>query len=66
MGDKLFLGVARKIITPALGCHLYGYPQKPIADGVHDDLTATAYYFTYNDTKLLLVVATIGDINTTS
>ena len=59
MGNKLKLGVAREIITPKIGTMLYGYPSKPVADGVHDDLLVTAYAFSYNDIKVILVSATV-------
>lgn len=57
--NNLNLGVARGIITPELGCMLYGYPSKPIADKIHDDLTVTAFYFVYGKIKSLLVSATV-------
>ena len=57
--SKLYLGVAREIITPEMGALLFGYPSKPIADTVDDDLTCTSYYFEQNGTKMLLNVSTL-------
>ena len=59
MNNKLNLGVARGIITPKIGGLLYGYNSLPHSTGVHDDLTLTAYAFSYNDKKLLYINATL-------
>ncbi len=56
---KLNLGVARGIITPKIGCMLYGYSSQPHATGVHDDLTVTVYAFSYGEKKLLYINATL-------
>ena len=46
MSDKLFLGVAREIITPSLGIFLGGYPfPDRFATSVNDDLTVTVFSF---------------------
>ncbi|MBO5453598.1 MAG: neutral/alkaline non-lysosomal ceramidase N-terminal domain-containing protein [Clostridia bacterium] len=56
---KLNLGVARGIITPKVGCMLYGYSSQPHSTGVHDDLTVTVYAFSYGEKKLLYINATL-------
>lgn len=62
--QKLNLGVAREIITPPLGAQLFGYNDSTFATSVHDDLTATAFYFEYGNEKSLLITATVCSINT--
>lgn len=62
MENKLHLGVGREIITPKIGGVLYGYPSQPISTGVHDNLTATAYAFSYGDKKLLYINLTLCTI----
>ncbi len=59
MNNKLELGVARGIITPKIGALLYGYSSQPHSTAVHDDLTVTAYAFSYNEKRLLYINATI-------
>ena len=61
--EKLYLGVAREIITPPLGAQLFGYNFSTFAESVHDDLTATAFYFAYGEEKSLLITATVCSIN---
>ena len=55
----LYLGVARRIITPPVGGFLYGYPSPPRSRSVHDDLTVTAAYFAEGQTRALLLSFTI-------
>ncbi len=62
--EKLYLGVGREIITPPLGSPLFGYNDSTFASSVHDDLTATAFYFESGDEKSLLITATVCLINT--
>lgn len=62
--DKLQLGVGRAIITPKIGCELFGYFTDFFSDSLHDDLTATAYYFKQGDTQALLVSLTVGSLQT--
>ena len=62
--NKLSLGVSQKVITPEIGCMLYGYPSKPIATGVHDDLTASVYVFTYEDKIVIMASLTICVLRT--
>ncbi len=57
--EQLNLGVARKIITPAVGCALMGYRTDFYSDSLHDDLTATAFFFCQGEEKALLVNLTL-------
>jgi len=61
--NQLKLGLARKIITPEVGCQLYGYSPNNFSDGVSDDLHATAFVFEQNDAKALLVTLDLCVIN---
>lgn len=64
MKEKLYLGVAREIITPKVGCRLCGYAPDVISNAVHDDLTATAFYFRQGGLEALLISATVCSIST--
>ena len=64
MENKLLLGVGREIITPAIGCQLFGYSPNIFSDSLHDDLTLTAFYFEQGDTKALLISATLCTLHT--
>ena len=64
MKKSLFLGVARTIITPEIGCNLYGYSPDVLSESVHDDLNAIAFYFKSGDTEALLLNLSIASINT--
>lgn len=55
----LFLGVARKIITPEVGGRLYGYRPDVYSESVADDLTVDAYYLKQGNTEALLINATL-------
>ena len=57
--EKLYLGIAREVITPEVGGNLYGYYPDLYSDSVADDLTVDAYYFRQGDTKVLMVSATV-------
>ena len=61
--EKLFLGVSREIITPKIGCNLYGYDPNIYSTSVNDDLTATAFYFKQGDTQALILSVTLCSIN---
>ena len=61
--ETLHLGVSREIITPKIGCNLYGYDPNLYSTSVNDDLTATAYYFKQGNTQALIVNATLCSIN---
>ncbi|MBQ8893952.1 MAG: neutral/alkaline non-lysosomal ceramidase N-terminal domain-containing protein [Clostridia bacterium] len=62
--EKLFLGVAREIITPEVGGQLYGYRPDVFSESVADDLTVTAFYFKYGNTQALMLSATVCLIQT--
>ena len=53
--DSLYVGVAREIITPEIGCQLYGYRPDIFSTCVNDDLTATAFYFRQGETQAVMV-----------
>lgn len=62
--EKLFLGVAREIITPPLGAQLYGYRPDVFADALADDLTATAFYFRQGSVQALMISFTLCEMQT--
>lgn len=64
MKGKLYLGVAREVITPKVGGNLYGYNPDVISESVHDDLTLTAFYFTDGSASALMISATVCLMNT--
>ena len=64
MINKLYLGAARKIITPKIGAALYGYRPNLFSESINDDLTATAYAFTQGDVSAMLISCTLGSIKT--
>jgi hypothetical protein len=59
MAEKLFVGVSRKDITPEVGCQLFGYRPDLYSDGVNDNLTATAFMFSYGDVNALMVTVSV-------
>ncbi len=59
MKKGLLFGVVEKIITPEIGCNLFGYMPDVYAESVNDDLTATAYYFAEGNTEALMVSVTV-------
>ena len=61
---ELLLGIGREIITPEIGCNLYGYTPDTYSETLHDDLTATAYAFTYGEQKAMLISITVGSLMT--
>ena len=65
MKNKLYLGVAREIITPEIGGNLYGYRPDVYSKSVHDDLTATVFYFTDGVKSALMISAAVCLMNTT-
>ncbi len=62
MDNKLLCGIAREIITPEVGCELFGYWPGIISTSVHDDLTATAFYFESGDTKAMMISVTVANV----
>lgn len=61
---NLHLGVAREIITPKIGCQLYGYRPDVFSESVEDDLTVTAFYFKQGNTQALMLSATVCLVKT--
>ncbi len=64
MSEPLFLGVARRVINPEIGCHLAGYAANVIAESLHDDLTAMAFYFRQGKTEAIMVSVTLCSMMT--
>jgi hypothetical protein len=64
MKEALKLGVARRVITPKIGCNLSGYAPDVYSESLNDDLTATAYCFSQGDTTALIVSVTVVSIRT--
>lgn len=62
MNEKLYLGVARSIITPKIGACLYGYRPDLYSESVADDLTATALYFRQADRQALMMSITVCEM----
>ena len=62
--ETLYLGVARKIITPEVGCRLYGYYPDIFSTTVADDLTVEAYCLQQGETKAMLISATVCAVAT--
>ncbi len=60
--EPLCLGVSKQIITPAVGCHLYGYRPDVISEKVEDDLTATCFSFTQGARQALMISVTLGSV----
>ncbi len=61
--ETLYLGVSREIITPKIGCNLYGYDPNLYSTSVNDDLTATAYYFKQGNVQALILNFTLCSFN---
>ena len=59
MEEKLFLGVGRRNITPAVGTPLAGYQPDWFSEAVNDDLTATVLCFEQNGRRALLASITL-------
>ncbi len=53
------LGVARADITPEVGCNLMGYSPNLISESVNDNLTVTAFVFSWGKTKAAMISATL-------
>lgn len=62
--EKLYLGVAREIITPEIGGQLYGYRPDVFSNTLADDLTVTAFYFRQAERQALMLSATVCLIHT--
>jgi len=59
---KLYLGVAREVITPPIGSQMYGYRPDIFSESVADDLTATAFYFQQGDARALMISCTVASV----
>jgi len=62
--EKLYLGVARELITPEIGGQLYGYRPDVFSNALEDDLTATAFYFKQGSLRALMVSVTVCLVKT--
>lgn len=62
--EPLYLGTARKIITPPVGGRLFGYRPDIYSDEIADDLTCEAYYFKQGATVALLISTTLCSLAT--
>lgn len=62
--EKLYLGIARQVITPEIGGQLYGYRSDIFSETVEDDLTATAFYFKQGSTQVLMLSINVCLIQT--
>lgn len=62
--ESLYLGVAREIITPAIGGQLYGYRPDVFSNALADDLTVTAFYFRQGTNQALMLSVTVCLIQT--
>lgn len=61
---ELKAGVSRRIITPTKGIYQIGYGDRIKGNvGVHDDLTATALFLDYGETRLAIVALDLLTIN---
>ncbi len=63
MSNVFLCGVAREIITPEVGCNLYGYSPDVYSTCVNDDLTATAFYFECGEKSAMMISFTLGTLN---
>lgn len=61
---ELLLGVGKEIVSPEIGGNLFGYQPNIYSKSLHDDLTVTAFAFTYGDVKAMLISATVCLIGT--
>lgn len=64
MNNKVLLGVARKDITPEIGCNLFGYRPDLYSESINDNLTATVFAFSQNDEKAILVTVCVCLLDT--
>ncbi len=60
----LKVGASQKVITPEIGCQLFGYSYDVFSESVNDDLTATAIAFIDGEKKILAISATVCEIST--
>ena len=62
--DRLLLGTSREIITPKVGCQLYGYSPDVFSEKINDDLTATAFFFLQGHKKAMMISLTVCEMKT--
>ncbi len=59
MSNKLMLGVARRDITPEVGCNLFGYRPDVISNKLNDNLETVAFVFKQGDLKCAMISITV-------
>jgi hypothetical protein len=64
MENRLVVGVSKVDITPAVGCHLFGYRPDLFSESVNDNLTATAFYFKQGNKAALMITTCICLLDT--
>ena len=62
MKNQFKVGVAKEVINPCLGTHLYGYPRIRPASAVRDDLLVSAVVFEQGDLKGAMISADICSV----
>lgn len=62
--NVFFAGAGRADITPEVGTLLYGYRPDVVSESVHDRLNVTAAAFRQAGETVILLSATVGDIQT--
>ena len=62
MTNQFKVGVAKEVINPCLGTHLYGYPRIRPASAVRDDLLVSAVVFEQGEIKGAMISADICSI----
>ena len=64
MKSRFLMGAASEIISPRVGCNLYGYEPDLISTSLHDDLSATAFYFKQGTVEAMMISVTVCLIST--
>lgn len=60
----MLFGFCKKNITPQVGCLLYGYVDDLQSESVHDQLSASAFYFEEGKTRAIMISAEVCSIHT--
>ena len=63
MNQQFYLGAAAEAVSPEVGCNLSGYAPDVISTSLHDDLSATAFYFRQGETSAMMVSVTVCSIS---
>lgn len=63
MKEAFYLGAAAEVVSPEVGCNLSGYAPDVISTSLHDDLSATAFYFQQGERKAMMVSVTVCSIS---